>query len=113
MNNNMVMTLREWREAYGATQAQLADEAGVAQSTISRLELGKQREIGDSTLSSLADALGIHVNQILIDNTSVTAQKKPIGPNGSASAPARKQSQNICPQCYIALPLTGQCDTCD
>jgi transcriptional regulator with XRE-family HTH domain len=49
--------IKEWRKFSGLTQEQLAERIGVAVSTISQLETGKQG-YSQPTLEAIADALG-------------------------------------------------------
>lgn len=53
-------TLRHYRKLAGLTQTELERASGVAQDTISQIELGK-REPHASTLRKLAEALGVPV----------------------------------------------------
>lgn len=50
--------LKEFREAAGISQEELARKSGVSRVTISMLETGAQKNITASTLFKLADALG-------------------------------------------------------
>lgn len=52
------MTFRELRERAELSQAQLAEAAGVDQTTISQIELGKVRDPRYGTVKALAKALG-------------------------------------------------------
>lgn len=51
------MTLRELRESRKLTQAELADQSGCEQTTISQLELGKVRDPRYSTIEAIAGVL--------------------------------------------------------
>ena len=53
----LILTIREWRERRGMTQAQLAERVGVRQATISDLETGQSRRIELDLLDRLARAL--------------------------------------------------------
>ena len=53
----LILTIREWRERRGITQAQLAERVGVRQATISDLETGQSRRIELDLLDRLARAL--------------------------------------------------------
>ena len=54
-----LMSLREAREQAGLTQEQLADKAGMDQTTISRLETSPAANPTHRTIQRLAAALGI------------------------------------------------------
>ena len=53
----LVLTIRDWRERRGLTQAQLAERVGVRQATISDLETGRSGRIELDLLDRLAQAL--------------------------------------------------------
>ena len=53
----LILTIREWRERRGMTQAQLAERVGVRQATISDLETGQSRRIELDLLDRLSRAL--------------------------------------------------------
>jgi transcriptional regulator with XRE-family HTH domain len=59
--------LKDAREARGLTQEQLAVAAGATFGTISKLEREVAGEPRLSTITKIADALGIRVSQLLID----------------------------------------------
>jgi transcriptional regulator with XRE-family HTH domain len=52
------MTFKQLRERAKLSQGQLADAAGVDQTTISQIELGKVRDPRYGTVSALAEVLG-------------------------------------------------------
>jgi transcriptional regulator with XRE-family HTH domain len=56
--------LRPLRERKALTQRELADQAGVTQSTIQRLETGLQ-EARPTTLRKLAKALGVKPSDLM------------------------------------------------
>ena len=58
--------IKAWREYFKLTQAELASKVGMKQPALARLESGggKPRK---ETLSKLADALGIDVEQLIDD----------------------------------------------
>ena len=56
--------LREVRERLFITQAELADQSGVAESNISRIETGVQQP-RPSTVKRLAMALGIEPSELV------------------------------------------------
>jgi transcriptional regulator with XRE-family HTH domain len=57
--------IKEWRKARGLTQEQLADRIGVAVSTISQLETGKQG-YSQPTLEAIAEALDCEPADLLM-----------------------------------------------
>ncbi len=61
----LILTIREWRERRGMTQAQLAERVGVRQATISDLETGQSRRIELDLLDRLARALRCKPNDLL------------------------------------------------
>ncbi len=62
--------IKDLRKAKGWTQIDLAREAGVNQSTISKMEAGET--MGLSTLREVADALDVPVAQILDEGAADT-----------------------------------------
>lgn len=56
--------IKAWREYFNLTQAELAAKAGMKQSALARLESSKKSP-RKATLSKLADALGISVEQLI------------------------------------------------
>lgn len=52
------MTFKELREKAQLSQGQLAAAAGVDQTTVSQIELGKVRDPRYGTISALAEVLG-------------------------------------------------------
>jgi transcriptional regulator with XRE-family HTH domain len=65
--------LRHIREQVGLSQPELSEISGVAQGTISDIELGKRKPRG-RTLRKLAQALGVQVTDLLGENESLKAQ---------------------------------------
>jgi myo-inositol-1-phosphate synthase len=57
-------TLREWREVRGISYRELAERAGVARWTVTRIENGQFSRVNRSTMQSLVDALGVFPNQV-------------------------------------------------
>jgi myo-inositol-1-phosphate synthase len=57
-------TLREWREARGISYRELADRAGVARWTVTRIENGRFSRVNQSTMQSLVGALGVEPSQV-------------------------------------------------
>jgi transcriptional regulator with XRE-family HTH domain len=60
------MTLRQYREAAGLTQMELANRIGMDMAEISRLELGK-RDPRLSTIVRVATALGVTTSELVHD----------------------------------------------
>ncbi|TXN24699.1 MULTISPECIES: helix-turn-helix domain-containing protein [Methylobacterium] len=56
--------IRVWREHRGMTAKVLAEEAGIAQPFLSQIETGKREGTVD-TLRSLADALGVTIDDLV------------------------------------------------
>lgn len=59
-------TIREWREAAGLSQFQLAVRAGVVVQSISNWEVGRKRP-SPARLQRLAEALGVRVDEIRLE----------------------------------------------
>lgn len=62
-----LVRLRQVRQRALLTQEQLAQRAGVAKSTVNRLEQGLQ-DARISTVRRLADALGVSATELLADD---------------------------------------------
>jgi transcriptional regulator with XRE-family HTH domain len=77
--------LRQLREQAGLTQGQLAERAGLHLSTITRFEQGLRRP-GLDTAGALASALGLKVDDLLVQETDApqTPQKRGRPPKGKA-----------------------------
>ncbi len=58
------MRLKQYREARGLTQEQLAEKAGVSRAYVARLEIGRH-DPPLSTLEKLAKALKVKVGRLL------------------------------------------------
>ena len=52
------MRLREFRQAKGMTQVELAERTGIDQGALSRIENGKTRAMDFDVMARLCDALG-------------------------------------------------------
>lgn len=61
----VAVNLRVARAKANITQSDLAEKTGIAPSTLSFIENGKQGSIRVSTLSKLADALNVSVESLL------------------------------------------------
>lgn len=66
-------TLRHIREQAGLSQPELSERSGVAQGTISDIELGKRKPRG-RTLRKLAQALSVQVADLLGESDNLKAQ---------------------------------------
>lgn len=62
---NIGQRIRELREAREMTQAELASAAGRTQEHISRIETGASVNPTTKTLTKLAAALGVSLNELL------------------------------------------------
>jgi transcriptional regulator with XRE-family HTH domain len=60
------LQIRPLREAKGWSQAELARQSDVPQSTISRLEGGDQAAVNLAHLERMADALGVNAGALLL-----------------------------------------------
>lgn len=61
----MKFNIKETRKESKLTQAELAEKAGVSRVTISRLESGKLKETTLGTLSRIAQALQVTVDDLI------------------------------------------------
>ena len=61
--------IKEIREAKGITQEELARSSGISRVTISGLENGTERATTTKTLTALANALGVPVEQIFFNES--------------------------------------------
>ena len=62
----MKLNLRSVRRSMDVTQEELAAKSGVSRATISYLESGAATDTTVSTLTKLADALGIKVSDLFL-----------------------------------------------
>jgi transcriptional regulator with XRE-family HTH domain len=69
--------LRAAREAAFLSQRELSEAAGLTQSTVSRLEMGKQQAQG-ATVRKLAQALGVEAASLVVQDVR-TGERKPAG----------------------------------
>lgn len=81
MHNN----IRYYRERMGLSGTQLADRVGVAQSTISGIEL-ERKNPSVQVLADIAGVLGVTVSELLAETP---AQQTKIAPEDSARAMAQ------------------------
>jgi transcriptional regulator with XRE-family HTH domain len=58
--------VRELRESKGLSQAQLANEAGARQATISDMETGRTKRVDIALLERLAAALGVEPGALIV-----------------------------------------------
>lgn len=68
------MTLRGAREALSMTQGELANVVGLSRTSLTNIELGRQRILVDQ-LAELANALHIPVSSLIPERTAVTMQE--------------------------------------
>ena len=66
----MRLNLRNVRRSLDVTQEDLAKKSGVSRATISYLESGAATDTTVSTLTKLADALGIDVSALFLPHES-------------------------------------------
>lgn len=59
--------LKQIREQKGITQESLAAKSGVSRATIAALETGKERNTTSKTLTKLAMALDVSVNELFFE----------------------------------------------
>jgi transcriptional regulator with XRE-family HTH domain len=59
--------LKRLRRGQGLTQEELAEQSGVAQSTIAQIETGRRPEPRPGTLKKLAGPLGVEIAELLED----------------------------------------------
>jgi transcriptional regulator with XRE-family HTH domain len=88
--------IAEQRKARGITQAQLAEQLGIAQQTMAHYEGGVSR-IAVETLTQAAAALGVSVEELIGTSTARTAGKR---------GPAPKLQQQL--ERVQALPKAQQ-----
>ncbi|MFI0815890.1 helix-turn-helix domain-containing protein [Streptomyces sp. NPDC021098] len=80
--------VREWREAVGLTQRDLAEEAGVSVRGLRDIEGGRSRSPQRRTLRQLADALGLDDREYRALTGRRSAPDAP-GPGGPCTLPGR------------------------
>jgi transcriptional regulator with XRE-family HTH domain len=68
--------LRQVRRALRWTQQDLADRSGVQRSTVSKIESGRRRNLRTSTLQSLARALGVTADELLLSPPQETVSQE-------------------------------------
>ena len=56
--------IKDVRDQKGMSQTELARKSGISRVTIWALETGKQQDTTTSTLTSIADALGVSIDEI-------------------------------------------------
>lgn len=60
----MEFRIRELRESAGITQTELAQKSGISRTTLNRMESGQIKVTTTRTLSKLASALGVCVEDL-------------------------------------------------
>ena len=78
-------TLREWRDIRGISYRDLAERAGVARWTVTRIESGRFSRINWSTMQSIVDALGVETHEV----TEFAGAENRSGAKQEASSPRR------------------------
>ena len=61
---NSLTQIKTLRVKYGLNQKELAQQAGVSQSLIAKIEAGKAKNPTFDTLSKLADVFGISMDEL-------------------------------------------------
>lgn len=64
----VVKNLRRYRLAKGLQQKELAAKVGLSKDTISKLEVGKQHNIGSKYLVSICRELDISIEELFLEN---------------------------------------------
>lgn len=62
----MTYRIREIRENLGITQAELAEKAGIARTTVWKLEVGDDVATTTKTLERIADVLGVCLKDLFL-----------------------------------------------
>ena len=62
-----MLTIRERRKAVGMTQKELAETVNISKTYLCEIELGKKENPGVALLCKLAQALGVSVDELLMD----------------------------------------------
>lgn len=100
--------IRERREARGYTQAQLATLAGIARSTLNRLENGAENDIGFKKLATLLELLGaelaVHVRAEREEPDYVARAAA----SASVSASARLYADEVAQAVITGRPAPGK-----
>jgi transcriptional regulator with XRE-family HTH domain len=73
--SQLVLRVRELREALGLTQAELAERARIRRATVNRIENARVTAIDLDVLEKLADALGVEPGFIIVRSAGGTGSK--------------------------------------
>lgn len=73
--SQLVLRVRELREALGLTQAELAERARIRRATVNRIENARVTAIDLDVLEKLADALGVEPGFIIVRSSGETGSK--------------------------------------
>jgi len=68
-NKTLAFNLKRLRQFKGLTQEELAKKVGLTKDTISKIELGKQENVGFKYLISICKELGIGIEELFIKNS--------------------------------------------
>lgn len=68
--------VKQLREAAGLSQQALAVRAGLSVSVVSRLEQGAHEDPRLSTIRAIAEALGVGVDDLLVEDKPARGKKK-------------------------------------
>jgi transcriptional regulator with XRE-family HTH domain len=109
------VTLRCARKSRGMTIKELAAASGVSFGAISNIEWGARRfDTNYEIAYKLADALGLQIVQIAwphgLSQRGTPGQVKDKGVRRLVDEDLRK---DLCPSCFVKLPVTGICDSCN
>jgi transcriptional regulator with XRE-family HTH domain len=74
--------LKELREIAGMSQQSLAVAAGLSVSLVSQIERGSRVDPRVSTITALATALGVSLDELVGRDGSVPRSEEPAGPPG-------------------------------
>jgi len=108
----LVKTLREWRDARGISYRTLAEMAGVARWTVTRIESGRAQRVNNSTMQAVAAAIGVAPGDIAEFALPVRASNVAARPGSTVGSsgrgrPARRPDQT---PSFTPTP-TGRVDT--
>jgi len=71
----LAFNLKRLRQAKGLTQEALAKKVGLTEDTISKIELGKQKNIGLKYLSLICRELNISIEELLMEDANYISLK--------------------------------------
>lgn len=110
------ISLEEAREAAGLTREQLAEEAGISESTIQRIETGSIHMTKDETAQCIADALGMRIDEIEWPNGLTNQGRRPRSlteevteTTFSFTVHTVTRRRRICSKCHTEVAINGEC----